>query len=81
MMPDAQKDRSMPIEPWDALIEIRAYVRVKARPNSDFFEGWGNREPRDAAVQLIYAAGQDLATMDGFADLIGEVEVTDVYDA
>lgn len=70
-------DRYEPNEEWDITVQVTATVTVKARPNPDYFHGWEDREPEDAAVAAVLRGYINLASTDGFADLIGEAEVID----
>lgn len=72
-------DPSDPSSEWDVVVEVTARVRVTARPNPDRFEGWADRDPEDAAETAVLRAGLDLGMTDGFADLVGEVYVEDVW--
>lgn len=63
---------------WDEVVEVRAYVRVRARKSPEYFEGWQDRKPEHLAAQVVYQAGGRSENMDGFADLIGDAYVMEV---
>lgn len=66
--------------PWDEEIEVRVYVRVKAQPNPDYYVEDYGRTPEDLARDAASRGTiSRLENADGWADLLGEAYVTDVY--
>jgi len=65
---------------WDEEVQVLVTLRVKAKPNLEFFEGWLGRTPLDAAMTGAWRGGCTLDRVDGFADLNGEVDVIDVQE-
>src|SRR5205085_5835691 len=72
MTPDQPSPSVERPEEWDAWIPVLVMVHVTARPNPDYFEGWGERTPEQLALQAVVTSQSDPSLMDGFADLIGE---------
>jgi hypothetical protein len=63
---------------WDEEVVLRVTMRVRAKPNPDFFEGLLGRTPEDAAYTAAWRGGMDLERTDGWADMLGEVDVVEV---
>jgi hypothetical protein len=66
---------------WDEEISVLVTVRIKARTNPEYFEGWMGRTPLDLAKSAALSGSiNDLERADGWADLIGEAYVVDVEE-
>lgn len=63
---------------WDEEVTLLVTVRVKAKPNPEYFEGWMERTPQDLAQTGVWTGFRDPEHTDGYADLIGELDVVDV---
>lgn len=70
--------------PWDEEVLVLVTFRVLATPDPEYYDGpppekyGGARTPMQAALTAAYRTGVSLANTDGFADLIGEVDVIHV---
>lgn len=69
---------------WDEEVQLMVTLRVKAK-KGEHFEGWEGysgqpREPWQAASTALVTGVHDLENLDGFADLIGEVDIVYVEE-
>ena len=73
------KNDEFPDGKWDAEVGVEVVCLVRAKPGSHYEEEYG-RMPIDAAMQAIRIGFVDLSTLDGFADLEGEVIISHVSE-
>lgn len=67
-----------PFTGWSTEVELTVLVRVEVEPDDDYFEGLMGREAWMLAAAAVRCR-TDPSSLDGFADLRGEVEIIDVY--
>lgn len=63
---------------WNEYVDVVVTVHVTAKPNPDFYEGLLGRQASDLAQAAVYTGRHDPGDIDGFADLDGDVYITDV---
>lgn len=63
---------------WDEQITVRVTFHVSAKPDPEQFNGLQGRAPSDAALSAGWTGGFTMGRRDGWADMIGEVDVVDV---
>ncbi len=63
---------------WDTEIELRVIVKIRAKPDPEFFEGWLGRTPEGLAQAALWTGLSDPSRIDGYADLVGDVDVRDI---
>jgi hypothetical protein len=75
----SEEDRGSlePIE-WDEEVELRVICRVKGKSNPEIYEGDYHRNAVDAARMSVWCGIHRLERIDGFADLIGDVDIIEV---
>lgn len=61
----------------DVEIELRVTVRVNVKPGEDF-QGWMDRTPEDLAKAALWTGRSDPSNIDGYADLVGGVDIMEV---
>jgi hypothetical protein len=66
------------MDEWDTEVELRVIMRVRARPNPEYFEGWQNRTPEGLAQTALLVGRDDPEGIDGYADLTGQVDIMSV---
>lgn len=60
---------------WDEEVRLEVTMKVKAKANPEYFDGVLGRTPYDLAYAALITGRDDPARIDGFADLVGQVDI------